>query len=252
MYIYTGEGWKEGSAKFAPFEPIVYESLRTYGNVVFAFEEHMNRLKRSASFLGITTIPLRYIERALDDFKKLKGEDHRFRIYLKADGTVFLEASEIGHHPGSVEIRLSRWRKPHPSSVPPDFKVLYNPSSLLARLEKGKAYEALMMNSSGFVAEGTFSNVFLVKKGILITPSLETGILSGITRKHVIDLARDLGIKVEERFVETWELFEAEEIFLTHTSYEIVPVSRLNENVYAAPGEITKTLRENFRRFILG
>ena len=250
MFTYRSGEWSEGTVEFPPFEPVVYESLRTYEGKVFALKEHMDRLMRSAKFLGIDRVPVEHVERALSDFKR--ENDHRFRIYLRPSGEILLEAEEIGPHPGSVHVRISRWRKPSRLSIPPEFKVIGNPATALARLEKGEAYEALMLNSDGFVAEGTFSNVFLVKDGRLKTPSLESGILPGITRKYVIEMARDLGIDVVQSLVEVHELYEADEIFLTHTSQEIVPVSKLNESEFEAPGPVTELLLGNFRRFVLG
>ncbi len=246
MLIFDGS-WREGDISFSPDEYVVYETVRTYDGVPFKLEEHLRRLERSADLLKLE-VPRRKIIEAFDTFP-YDGE-HRFRIYLSSRG-VFVSAEEIPPHPKSVEIVVSRWRKPPKSSVPPFLKILNQPSTILAKLEKGDRYEALMLSSEGLLAEGTFSNVFLVKDGRVVTPSIETGILDGITRSIVVSLAKDLGMEVEERFVEVKEIFESDEIFLTHTSFEIVPVERVENKAFRTPGEITKKLMENFRRYAL-
>jgi len=109
-------------------------------------------------------------------------------------------------------------------------------------------YDFIMLNREGYVAEGTFSNVFLVKKGVLFTPSMETGILSGITREVVIEISQNCKIKCEQMLVQEKELFEADELFLTHTSGGIVPIRALGHLEYPI-GEVTLHLISALQSF---
>jgi branched-chain amino acid aminotransferase len=119
----------------------------------------------------------------------------------------------------------------------------------LSRIKKPNyLYDFIMLNREGYAAEGTFSNVFLVKDGVLITPSMATGILSGITREVVIEISQNCKIKCEQRLVQEKELFEADELFLTHTSGGIVPIRALGHKDYQI-GEITSRLMSALDEF---
>jgi branched-chain amino acid aminotransferase len=149
-----------------------------------------------------------------------------------------------------VKIKISRIRKIPPESIDPRIKAIGQIDKILARLELSEdEYEAIMLSYNGYLAEGTMSNIFIVSNDRLITPSFETGILSGITRDVVIEIARKKSIEVEERFVELSELFNADEVFLTHTSAEIVPV-RYVEKIEKKIGPITSILKAEFREYI--
>ena len=238
----------EGNVKFAPFEVAIYETVRTYCGKPFKAKEHYERLLRSAMTVGISKIPnfdyfLKNLEMASEG---VEGEMY-FKVYLKADGTLIVESSEV---PKSTvaDLEFSPFRKL--SGIPSHLKIVGRTDVLLARIHK-KTYDVLMLNEKGYLAEGSFSNVFLVFDGKLVTPSLETGILSGITREVVIEVAKKSGIEVEERFVLPWEVFKAEEIFLTHTSRGIVPVRRVEWKEFEAPGKMTSKLIEEFKGFVM-
>ena len=119
----------------------------------------------------------------------------------------------------------------------------------LSRIRKPqKLYDYIMLNREGYVAEGTFSNIFAVKNNVLITPCMETGILSGITREVVIELAEKCQIQCKQRLVEEKELFESDELFLTHTSAGIAPIRSLGKKKYKI-GRITSKLMEALKSF---
>ncbi len=235
---------------FPTFLPVIYETVRTYGKKPFAFDEHFKRLQRSASYVSIK-IPFTSSDllSILKDLAKETASESYFRIYVEPGGDFYIEAKELKDLLKSERVTFSPIRKAPESSIPAQLKIVSRTDIMLARVLKGDFYDALMLSSSGFLAEGSFSNVFLVKDDVLVTPSIETGILDGITRKYTIELAKSLGIKVVERLVHPWEVFQADEIFLTHTSREIVPVKEIGGKTFKAPGKITKLLKEKFKEF---
>lgn len=139
---------------------------------------------------------------------------------------------------------LAKTRRNSTTAVDPRIKSLNFLNNILAKIEakESDAHEAIMLNSEGFIAEGTVSNIFFVKNGILFTPSVKVGILDGITREIVISSARDQGMRVEEGEYRPEDLLKASEVFFTNTSAEIMPVSKV-ENVDFKIGEITSLLR---------
>ena len=136
-------------------------------------------------------------------------------------------------------------------AVPPHVKSLNFLNNILAKMEAkaAGAYEGLLLNHAGAVTEGTTSNIFLVQRGRLRTPSLDCGILEGITRSLVLRLARELSIPSEERVVTADDLFNADECFLTNTTQEILPVREIDGRVLAdgRPGPMTRRLHTSFR-----
>ena len=117
---------------------------------------------------------------------------------------------------------------------------------IMARMESKEAGydDALLLNSKGFVTESAVSNIFLVKNKKLVTPSLKSGLLPGITRKTILKLAPILGLKVKETFVKPQDLYNADEVFLTNTLMELLPVARINKKSIGAnkPGTYTQKL----------
>jgi branched-chain amino acid aminotransferase len=240
----------------------VYESLRTYDGRIFAPRQHYERLKRSAELMGLPC-KMNYqtlmstIQEGIADIEK----DVTIRVMLTSgdgkDSNLFIYVMELqAPNPDlytyGVDIGISRFRKIPSICLPSTLKTSSHAYLRLARKEKREFYEVIFLNYHGFVAEGSMSNIFLVENGVLVTPSLESDILDGITRRVVIDLASSLGISVEERFVNVDELFNCSEIFLTRTSAEIIPVRRIeNRTLFEnEPSGLTTVLSENFRDYI--
>lgn len=246
----------------------VYETIRTYSKKPFALEKHLKRLKYSAEKLKIelpdlsllTSIVYEGIER----MSKFIEDDEIYVRMIVTRGTSEFSLRIVNASPDfilifkplkisckeGVKIKISKIRKIPSESVDPRIKAIGQIDKILARLElSNDEYEAIMLSSKGYLAEGTMSNIFIVSNNKLITPSLETGILNGITRDIVIEVARKKSIEVEERLVELSELFNADEVFLTHTSAEIVPV-RYVEKIEKEYGPITSSLQSGFREFI--
>ena len=239
----------ERELSFKPFEPVVYETVRTYCRRLFMFQEHFNRLSNSAKIVGIEKIPalesLRNLLESLMD--EIDGEVY-YKIYLRPSGDILVEYQRAPDDSVLAELEFSKYRKSN--EIPSKLKVVSRTDVLLARIHK-RTYDVLMLNSEGFLAEGSFSNVFLVKENSLMTPSLDTGILSGITREVVIRVAREINFEVVERKVLPWEVFESDEIFITHTSRGIVPVKRVESFEFKAPGRVTEKLLEAFKSFVM-
>jgi branched-chain amino acid aminotransferase len=141
-------------------------------------------------------------------------------------------------------------RRTSATSLDPAIKSLNYLNNILARVEvnRAKVEEGIMLNAQGLVAEATGDNVFIVRGGRLLTPPEHAGILIGVTRNAVMELAEGLGIPVEERDLTPYSLYCADECFLTGTAAELVPVARIDDRLVGdgRPGAITGRLREAF------
>ncbi len=268
MRIYFDSKWHDEEVRISVMDrgfmygEGVYESLRTYNGSLFAPQKHFNRFKRSSQILGIP------FKMDFEEFKSILTEgiegikeDCTIRVVLtNGDGKrpvllayiMELLAPPSDLYTYGVDVGISRLRKIDESALPPLLKTISHANLMIAREGKENFYEVLMLNSAGFVAEGLMSNIFLVENNTLVTPSIDTGILDGITREVVIDLAKSLEIRVDERLVNVDELFNCSECFLTRTSAGIVPVRKIeNRSVFQdEPGVITQLLMENFRPYI--
>jgi len=156
----------------------------------------------------------------------------------------------------NLRVRVISQRKLHPDTAPVKAKVSANYlSAMLAKYEAqdAGADEAIMLDREGNVAEASAENIFLVKDGVVATPGLDY-ILSGVTRMSVIEVAGDLGMRVEERKVRKEELYEADEIFLTATSVKVWPVIQVDDRVInnGEVGEISRRLNDEFNKIISG
>ena len=252
LVIKNGKECKEDCLKFSPYEPVVYETLRTYNKKPHSLKEHFKRLLNSASLVNIKVkITEKNIEDFVVDFCKDKEKECYFKIYIDPSSSFYIEATLLEDKAlQPVKIAFSPYRKAPDSSVPSQLKVITRSDILMTRINKGDNYDLLMLNSRGFVAEGSFSSAFFVKDGVLFTPPLDCDVLDGITRKNVIEVARSSGIKVIEKRIQPWEVFLFDEIFLTHTSKGIVPVKTVVNKNFEAPGKLTKHLIDAFKSFV--
>jgi branched-chain amino acid aminotransferase len=154
-----------------------------------------------------------------------------------------------------VRARVSSWRRISPAGLIPHAKASGQYlNSILAKTEVAKAGydEAILLDERGFVCEGSGENVFVVRDGVLVTPPHTASILDGINRKSVIQIARDLGYTVVERDIARAELYIAEEIFLTGTAAELVPVREIDDHDLGEPGEITRHVQAKFEEALCG
>ena len=252
----------------------VFEGLRTYGGTVFRLAEHVDRLYDSAKAIRLA-IPLAPAEmaQAIDDTVAVNGiQDGYVRaVVTRGAGTLGLDpnrcsnpqviiiADAITMYPqefykNGLELITSSVIRNHPAALSPRIKSLNYLNSILAKIEGLKAgcVEALMLNHKGEVAECTADNVFLVKKGRVFTPPLDAGILEGVTRNAVIELAREAGLEVSESALTKHDVYIADECFLTGTAAEVVPVVKVDDRVIGAgtPGPVTLDLIERFHKLV--
>ena len=246
----------------------VYETMRAYDGVIFMLDEHLMRLYRSASMIGMT-LPLdmtRIKDSVYDTMAANSLRNAYVRITVsRGYGPIGLDpdlcetptfvviAEEMKEYPKAyyergISALIAGTRRNLRDAVNPQIKSLNFLNNILAKIEakKGGSYEALMMNAGGHLAEGTISNVFFCRDGVLCTPSTECGILDGITRNIVLDLAMREGLRVNEGEFARDELYGAGEVFLTNTTMEVMPVSKVDAVRYKV-GEVTRLLHGAYR-----
>ena len=248
----------------------IYETMRAYDRVVFMFERHRERLLRSAAFLKLRLPEDSFIRDAVGQLLSANNlSDAYIRITVsRGKGPIGLDpdlcsdisfvviAEEFRHYPESyyregVSLIFAKTRRNLAAAINPMIKSLNFLNNILAKIEAKTqgAYEAIMLNSDGFITEGTVSNIFFFQGDILCTPSADAGILDGITRELVISLAKENGITVKEGMWRPDDLYNASEVFFTNTTSEIMPVSKVDDREYEA-GEKTGTLRRAYGKYV--
>ena len=171
--------------------------------------------------------------------------------------TVFIIASKIAlypqeHYDKGLAIVTVPTRRITPSALPPTIKSLNYLNNILAKIEARQfgALEAIMLNDQGYVSECTADNIFVVHKGVLATPSATQGALKGITRGAVFDIAAELGVPVRETNLTRYDVWCADECFLTGTGAEVIPVVKLDGRDIGdgRPGDVTRRVAASFKR----
>jgi len=257
----------------------VFEGIRAYeterGTAVFRHQDHLDRLRRSADLyymeLPYTLEKLREATHELIRVNKLRSCYIRpvaFRGYgemglfpLNTPVEVFIAVWPWGAYLGEegqkngIRCKVSSWRRMSSDSFIPQAKATGQyVNSILAKVETAKAGydEAIMLDDHGNVSEGSGENVFVVRDGHIVTPPSSASILDGITARSVVQIAADLGFEVEQRDVARGELYQADEVFLTGTAAEIVPVREIDDHVVGPPGELTQAIQKRFFDAIKG
>lgn len=252
----------------------IYETLRTYHRKPFLYDRHMRRLRRSAAMIQLD-VPFTDDElsgRVRDTMTAapLGGSEAYIRILLTrgiGDLTYDPEATPtpsvviiVKPHidpPASiydqgVRVVITDVVRNHPGSVNPMIKSNNLLNSALAMQEaiRRGAFEGVMRNYRGELSECTTANLFIVRHGEALTPPLDAGLLPGITREYLFDLAPDVRVPIREATLRDQDLFGADEAFLTGTTREIVPIVAVDDRTVGAgaPGPVTRTLLEAFRR----
>ena len=154
-----------------------------------------------------------------------------------------------------VRAKVSSWRRISPNGLVPNAKASGQYlNSILAKTESANAGydEAILLDEAGNVCEGSGENIFVVREGEIVTPPHTASILDGISRKSIIQIARDLGYTVVERDVARSELYVAEEVFLSGTAAELVPVREVDDHDLGEPGEITRVIQAKFEDALHG
>jgi branched-chain amino acid aminotransferase len=247
----------------------VFEGIRSYGGSVFRLDQHLTRLFASAKSIGLQ-IPLSYEafrEAILETLRINHLEDAYVRVLVTRGigtlgltpascpvPTVVIIADYLKPLFEGVNVRaiVASTRRNALTALNPMIKSLNYLNNVLARIEaiNAKVDEAIMLNQSGTVAEGTGDNIFIVKDGVVMTPPPTAGILLGVTRDAVIALARDEGIPVVEKDFTIHEVYNADEAFLSGTAAEIVPLIEVDRKKIGAGdvGQITSTLIGKFKK----
>jgi branched-chain amino acid aminotransferase len=257
----------------------VFEGIRCYeterGPAVFRHREHLERLEKSAELyyfeLPYSSEQLRQATHELIRKNGLRSCYIRplaFRGYgemglyaQSAPIEVIVAVWPWGAYLGEdgkrhgIRTKVSSWRTISGDSLIPHAKASGQYlNSILAKTESANAGydEAILLDQQGCVSEGSGENVFLVREGVLCTPPHTAAILDGITRNSVVQIAGDLGYKVEERDIARSELYLADEMFLTGTAAELVPVREVDDHALGEPGEITRVIQARFEDALHG
>jgi branched-chain amino acid aminotransferase len=281
MKIYIdGKYYDKADAKISVFDhgllygDGVFEGIRIYNGKVFRLKEHIERLYESAKAV-LLEIPMTKEEMEVsvqDAVKVNERKDGYIRLVVtRGEGsfgldpasckraTVIIIVDTIQLYPkeyyekGIALITVTSRRVPS-ECLDPRIKSLNYLNNIMAKLEAKQAgcLEAVMLNTQGFVAECTADNIFIVKGGRLLTPAAYHGALKGITRQTVMEIAEKVSIKSEETTLAPYDLYTADECFLTGTGAEIAPVVKIDGRVIGSgvPGKITKMLVEHFRKYV--
>jgi branched-chain amino acid aminotransferase len=259
----------------------VFEGIRCYdteiGPAVFRHKDHIDRLYKSAElyYMPIPYTPEQIRQATLELIGKngmrscyirpiaYRGYGTMGLFPLDAPVDVTIAVWEWGAYLGDegtrngIRAKVSSWRRISNDSLIPHAKASGQYlNSILAKIESHKAgyEEAILLDDHGFVCEGSGENIYAVRDGVIITPPQTAGILDGINRKAIIQIARDLGFEVVERDIARAELYLAEEVFLTGTAAELVPVREVDDHAVGTgrPGEITKAVQTAFHDALYG
>ncbi len=252
----------------------VFEGIRAYHNSVFRLKDHVDRLYDSAKAVNME-IPVneeQMSEIILESCRQNGLKDAYIRVVVsrgKGDlgldprkcsvPTIVCIASSISIYPEEMyekglDVITVPTRRNGPEGVNPRIKSLNYLNNIMAKIEANMAGvpEAILLNQEGYVAECTGDNIFIVKNGILKTPAIHLGLLEGVTRNEVIGIARKEGIEVQETTFTRYDLFVADEVFLTGTAAELIPVVKVDDRVIAdgKPGPIFSKLLQQFRELV--
>jgi branched-chain amino acid aminotransferase len=250
----------------------VFEGIRSYDGLIFKLREHVDRLFESAHTIMLK-IPLskeEMIEVVKDSLRVNHLKDAYVRLVVtRGEGdlgldprkcsrpTIFVIADKIQLYPKSLyekglDLITVATQRNVPEALNPQIKSLNYLNNILGKIEAINAgyEEAIMLSSSGYVTECTGENIFIVKGKQLLTPPPYIGVLRGITRQSVMDLAHEMHLKVCEELLTRHDLFNADECFLTGTAAEIVPVVKIDGRTIGSgkPGVVTKKLQAGFHK----
>jgi branched-chain amino acid aminotransferase len=260
------------------FGASVYETVRTYGGRAFLLERHLSRLRESAGALEITLdVTNEELAARVEETLVAAGNpESSIRIVVSAGvGSIDYRAGSASRPTVVVIVRPlpeypeSLYREGARAVIVPMMRATrggldprIKSSNLLTNVlalreaQRQKAYEAIMLNPEGMVAEGSMSNVFAVTKSVVRTAPLSAGILEGITRELTIEVAREKGLTVDERGFKPEALLAADEVFITASARQIVPIVQVNQTRIGdgKPGAVTRALiaayKEKVRKLI--
>jgi len=254
----------------------IFEGIRAYNGRIFRLDQHLARLYRGAKaiLLEIPLAPQELREVVVESVRRSGLSDAYIRLVVsRGCGDLGLDPRQC-HTPATVVVIVDRLalypkevyasglevitcftRRNLPAALNPEVKSLNYLNNILAKIEvvKADAHEGIMLNHLGYVAEATGDNIFIVRNGQIVTPPVHTGILEGITREVVFELAAVMNLPLREDDMSLYQVYTADECFLTGTAAEIVPVAKVDGRVIGdgRPGPTTRRLMERFREVTL-
>lgn len=252
----------------------VFEGIRVYGGKIFELDEHIDRLFKSANGIRLTISqdPETLTENVKKTVEANDIKDGYIRLLVTRgvgtlglnpkvckEGQIIIIAAHIQLYPpelyeNGLRVISANTIRNHPLSISPQIKSLNYLNNILAKLEAldRDMLEAIMYNHQGYVAEATGDNVFIVQRGVIMTPPIAAGSLDGITRRVVINLALESGYDVEEKPLTRFDLYAADEIFLTGTAAEVIGVVEVDGRSIGSgkPGPITRELLAKFEAYV--
>ncbi|MDD4568736.1 MAG: branched-chain-amino-acid transaminase [Tepidanaerobacteraceae bacterium] len=279
IYV-NGQYFSKEEAKISVFDhgflygDGIFEGIRAYGGKVFRLKEHIDRLYDGARgiMLDIPLTKQEMVEVVLETLRKNELKDAYIRLVVSrgtgdlgldprkcSNPTVICITDKIVLYPEKLynegmEIVTAATRRNRPEGVNPQMKSLNYLNNIMAKIEANLAGapEAMLLNTEDYVVECTGDNIFIVKDDVLITPPPYVGILVGITRNAIIELAEKIGVKVEEKVFTRYEVFTADECFLSGTAAEAIPVVKVDGRLIAdgKPGPVTKKITGAFKELI--
>lgn len=254
----------------------IFEGIRCYSGKVFRLEEHLERLYQSALaiMLEIPISPQKMADDVYETLRRNNFQDAYIRLvvtrgagslgldpFKTSDPQVIIITDKIALYPPEyyekgLELITAATIRNHPAALSPRIKSLNYLNNIMAKMEGLQAgcVEALMLNHKGELAECTGDNIFLVRKGRLQTPPIDAGILEGVTRNAVIELAEQMGIPCDQIPLTRHDVFIADECFLTGTAAEVIPVVKLDKRPIGAGsvGPLTQQLIVAFKKLVHG
>jgi branched-chain amino acid aminotransferase len=253
----------------------IFEGIRLYGGNIFRLDEHLERLEYSAKaiLLKMPWTRQQIADATCESCRQNKLTDGYIRLvvtrgvgdlglspWLCPTPSIFIIADKISlypaeHYTKGLEIVTVATRRINPAALSPAVKSLNYLNNIMAKIEarQAGALEAIMLNDQGYVAECTGDNVFVVHKGEILTPAASQGALKGITRGAIFDIAKEIGVPIREADLTRYDVWNADECFLTGTGAEVIPVVKLDgrEVGNGKPGEIFAKVLTSFRRRVL-
>jgi len=251
----------------------IFEGLRFYHGKTFMLQEHLQRLRQSAEAIALQLpYTLSQLSGAIDQLVQAYPADTGYLRLVVTRGpgslgidpakcsepNLFIIADELSvvntqHHDQGIRLHVAETRRTPAACLDPAIKSLNYLNNILARIEANQAGmdEALMLNMDGYISEGSVDNLFIIRDGKLYTPAPEDGLLVGITRSIIIDIAAEIGIPCLQQSLQLDDLHAADECFLTGTGAELISVRQLGQHIYrplASP--LLPAIRQGFRQRI--
>jgi branched-chain amino acid aminotransferase len=267
--------WRDATVHFLShglhYASAVFEGERAYGGHIFESVKHSERLHNSARLLDFKVpFTVQELETAKYDVLRANGIVDGYvrplawrgaeEMGVSAHGSKINVAIAAWEWPSyfspemrakGIRMKTGPWRRPDPSSAPTESKAsgLYMICTLSKHAVEAEGYQdAMMLDWRGFVAEGTGANIFLIKDGVIHTPTPDC-FLNGITRQTVLSLAEKRGIQIVERYIKPEELGDFEEVFVTGTAAEVTPVGEIDQHRFT-PGQITEALLTDYETLV--